>query len=96
MVASKVHPQDDWFDDDDSIEEVIKKGLIDSTFIQFFGEKTKEEETSSAVSWGTENTTYTEIIASKDNGSIGISAITQNSETSLEEETKKRRDIVRV
>jgi hypothetical protein len=88
--------EDDWFDDDEDIEDVVKNGLIDSTFLHFFGGKTEEDDKESVASWGTGNTAYTEIVMTKDTGSTGTSSITQDSNKLSEDEIGKRRDIVRV
>lgn len=88
--------EDDWFEDDDDIDEAIAKGVIDSTFLRFFTTKDDEGDKSSVASWGTGNTTYTEIIAGKEHSSTGTSEITQESNNVSSEEVEKRRDIVRV
>lgn len=86
--------EDDWFDDDDDIDAVVRSGLVDSTFLRFFGEASDETDKSSVASWGTGDTTYTEIIASRENSSTGSSAITQESNTIMTEEIETRKDIV--
>jgi hypothetical protein len=88
--------EDDWFDEDDDIDDIVKKGLVDSNFIQFFGNKPDEDDKASVASWGTGNTAYTEIVTSKDTGNTGISSITQESGTLHNEEIEKRKDIVKV
>jgi hypothetical protein len=88
--------EDDWFDDEDDIDEVVKRGIIDSSFIHFFGTKKDEDDKLSVVSWGTGNTTYTEMVATKDTGSTGISSITQESTKLSDEDIDTRKDIVKV
>lgn len=98
-VKSSVTPhddEDDWFEDDDDIDDVVKKGLVDSTFLRFFGGESDDKDKSSVASWGTGNTTYTEIVATKENSSTGISSITQESNVISPDEMEKKRDIVRV
>jgi hypothetical protein len=95
-VQTQPDDEDDWFEDDDDIDDVVKRGLVDSTFLQFFSAKDDDEDKSSVASWGTGNTTYTEIMTVKENSSTGTSVITQDSNNVSVEEVEKRRDIVRV
>jgi hypothetical protein len=88
---------DDWFDDDDDIDEVVKKGIVDSTFLQFFNSNEDDEEKKSVASWGTGNTTYTEIITTQESYGTAQSSITQDTPLPpSEEEIEKKKAIVRV
>lgn len=93
----KIQPQDNkdnWFDDDDDIDEVINKGLVDSTLLPFFGGTQEKDDKSSVASWGTGNTTYTEIVSTnKDNGSTRVSSITQDSSVIQHDMLGKRKDM---
>jgi hypothetical protein len=95
---SKASPQEDddnWFDDDDEMEELVKKGIIDSSFLQFLAEGTDEMDKMSVVSWGTGNTTYTEIITTQDTIGTVNSSITHESLVLPTDEIERRRDIVK-
>lgn len=78
--------EDDWFDDEDDVDEMIKKGLVDSTFLQFLAGKVDESDRQSVASWGTGDTTYTEICATHTTSSTITSSITQEQSTKTEEE----------
>jgi hypothetical protein len=89
--------EDDWFDDEDDIEEMVRKGIVDSSFLQFLSEKV-EEDRQSVASWGTGETTYTEIVtAAPEISNTTTSSITSSGTPNLSmEEQEKRKGIVRV
>lgn len=91
-----IDEDDDWFDDDDNIEDIVKKGLVDSTFLQFFGNKNDDEDKQSVASWGTGNTAYTEIITPRENSSTVDSSITPDTSTISHDEKEKKKEIVPV
>ena len=89
--------EDEWFDDDDDIEDMVKKGFVDSTFLRFFkSQKDIEEDKQSTASWGTGNTTYTEIVTTQETIGTVNSSITQDTALATDEETDRKRSIVRV
>lgn len=89
--------EDDWFDDDEDIDEVVKNGIVDSTFLRFFKKSSdQEEDKQSVASWGTGNTTYTEIVTTQETVGTENSSITQDIPTMTNEEIEKKKDIVRV
>jgi hypothetical protein len=70
--------EDDWFEDDDDIDEVVNNGFVDSTFLLFFKTSSdQEEDKQSVASWGTGNTTYTEIVTTQETTGTINSSITQ-------------------
>jgi hypothetical protein len=54
---------DDWFKDD-YFDKMIKTGVLQDDFIQFLNDKDVDNDKDSVKSWGTGDTTYTEIMAS--------------------------------
>lgn len=49
---------DDWFDEEDDTEELVKKGIIDRSFLQFLSEGIDDSDKQSVASWGTGDTAY--------------------------------------
>jgi hypothetical protein len=87
---------DDWFDDDEDITEMVNKGIVDSSFLQFLAGKADEDDKQSVASWGTGDTAYTEICTNIENTDTSTSSITQEPQSMSEDEKDKRKDIVRV
>lgn len=85
---------DDWFDEDDDMEEMIKKGVVDSSFLQFLSAKS-DDDRQSVASWGTGDTTYTEIMTNKDTVGTTTSSITLDNSALSVGETNRRRALVR-
>lgn len=86
--------EDDWFDDDDDVDDMIKKGVIDCSFLQFLSER-GDDDKQSVVSWGTGDTTYTEMMANKETSGTSTSSITLDTSTLSTEETTRRKSLVK-
>jgi hypothetical protein len=91
---SSIDDDDNWFDDDDDMDELVKKGLIDPAFIQFLKGHDSEMDRQSVASWGTGDTTYTEMVENQDNTSTVSSAITQESSLEAQKEIIRKKDSV--
>jgi hypothetical protein len=87
---------DDWFDDDDDIADMVSKGIVDSSFLHFLAGKIDDDDKNSVASWGTGDTTYTEICTNIETTDTSTSSITHEPPSMEEEEKAKRKDIVRV
>jgi hypothetical protein len=85
---------DDWFEEDDDIDELVKKGLIDPSFIQFLKGQDNEKDSQSEASWGTGDTTYTEIVDHNDAAGTVNSSITQESSLEILQDIQKKKDLV--
>jgi hypothetical protein len=87
---------ENWFDDEDDIDDMVEKGIIDSSFLQFLSEQV-EDDRKSVASWGTGETTYTEIVATQETSNTTTSSITSGGPAFLStEEQEKRKGIVQV
>lgn len=73
---------------------MVKKGVVDSSFLTFLAEKV-EDDRQSIASWGTGGTTYTEIIKYKDMSETDTSSITQDTPKAAVEEINRRKALVR-
>lgn len=86
--------QDDdenWFDDeDDYIDLMIEKGIVDSAFLQFLNKKGDDDDKQSVASWGTGETTYTELVNVQKANDTSTSSITNDSTLTLLEERESR------
>jgi hypothetical protein len=85
---------DNWFEDDDEMDDLVKKGLIDPAFIQFLTEQDIETDRQSVASWGTGATAYTEMVEHRDNSSTVSSAITQESALEVQQEILQKKEKV--
>lgn len=98
MQSMGEHDDDDdgWFQDDDEIDDMIKKGDLKIEFIQFLNGKHEEGDRESMVSWGTGNTNYTDLETVEPNPvtSTAASSITDSAETTVQEITS-RKNLVR-
>lgn len=47
---------DDWFDEEDDIADMVSKGIVDSSFLQFLAGKDDEDDKNLVASWGTGDT----------------------------------------
>jgi hypothetical protein len=47
---------DDWFDEEDDIADMVSKGIVDSSFLQFLAGKVDEDDKNLVASWGTGDT----------------------------------------
>lgn len=52
--------EDNWFKEEDDIDDLVKKGLIEPAFLQFLTGKDNESDQQSVASWGTGDTAYTD------------------------------------
>jgi hypothetical protein len=86
--------EDDWFGDDDDVDDMIKKGVIDCSLLQFLSER-GDDDKQSVVSWGTGDTTYTEMMANKETSGTSTSSITLDTSTFSTEETSRRKSLVK-
>lgn len=87
--------EEDWFDDDDDIEEMVKKGLVDSTFLNFLAGNVDDSDKQSVASWGTGETTYTEICSTQITSSTTTSSITQDNSSGKSKEVEKCKILVK-
>lgn len=85
---------ENWFEDDDDMDELVKKGLIDPAFIQFLTGQEIDTDRQSIASWGTGDTAYTEIVENRDSTSTVSSAITQESALEVQREILQKKDTV--
>jgi hypothetical protein len=85
---------DDWFEDEDDLDDLVKKGLIDPSFIQFLAGKEDKTDRQSVASWGTGDTAYTEIIGNQDASGTVSSSITQESSLEILHDIQKKKEIV--
>lgn len=82
---------DNWFDDDeDYIEIMIEKGIVDSSFLQFLQKKDDDSEKQSVASWGTGETTYTELVNIQRTHDTSTSSLTNDSSLTMAEEKQRR------
>jgi hypothetical protein len=98
VINSSKIPQDDnddWFDDKDDIEDLVKKGLIDPSFIHFLKGKEREmDRQSKASSWGTGDTAYTEFVDNQDATGTVNSSITQESSFEVLQDIQRKKELV--
>jgi hypothetical protein len=66
--------EDNWFEDDDDIDDMVKTGLVDSSFIPFLSEQV-DDDRKSVASWGTGDTAYTEIVTTQETSDTATSSI---------------------
>lgn len=86
---------DSWFRDDD-LDKKIKSGILQNDFIQFLQGNVDDDDKSSALSWGTGETNYTELeTITKDSVSNVVSSITPGSNSITNEEIQERKELVR-
>jgi hypothetical protein len=86
--------EDDWFDEEDDIDELVKQGLIEPSFIQFLQGKDEDNDKQSVASWGTGNTTYTELMENQESVVTVNSALTQDSMALGTQDTQGKRQVV--
>jgi len=86
---------DDWFEDEDDIDELVKKGIVDTSFIQFLSGQQDGSDKESVVSWGTGNSAYTEMVDNQPSTSGKLSEITQETTNTEVEILNQRKDLVK-
>ena len=69
---------------------MIEKGIVDSSFLQFLNKKGDEDDKQSLASWGTGETTYTELVNGQKANDTSTSSITNDSTLTLLEERESR------
>jgi predicted CopG family antitoxin len=86
---------EDWFEEEDDIDELVKKGLIDPAFVQFLKGDEVDTDRQSVASWGTGDTTYTEIVDNHDSsGTVGSSITQESSFEALQDIQKKKETVI--
>jgi hypothetical protein len=96
LVNNVQEEEDNWFDDEENeIEIMIEKGLLDSEFLSYLQSKGDDTDKQSVLSWGTGETAYTEIVASQITNDTSTSSLTNDSLLITPEERKRRIALVK-
>jgi len=96
-VSSSKEEDDNWFDNDENeIEILIEKGILDNNFLAFLNSKVGESDKQSVVSWGTGDTAYTEMVTTHASSGTGnTSSLTNDSSPFTTAEKKHRIGLVK-
>ena len=87
---------DDWFEEEDDIDDLIKRGIVDTSFIQFLSGQQNTSDKESVVSWGTGDSTYTELVENQTLSTSGtLSSITQDPINIGTEDIAQRKGMVK-
>jgi len=82
MRALTSGTQDDdenWFDEDeDYVEIMIEKGIVDSSFLQFLNKNGEDSDKQSVASWGTGETAYMEMVNVQPTNDTSTSSLTES------------------